>query len=187
MCGQFSATADPVMTRLTAARGGETQQMLTGIMSAERLLRVQNGTPGLTKLTVVVNGSSYVLAPLSDGASLSLDVGAAMIPGEGNTMVLLGEGAEGASATATLGDSAVGDPMIVVNTIGLQIAGSAQGVRLSWPAIATAAGYVLQSRPSLAPSAGWVSWPAAPESVNGCWVLTVPPKGSARLFRLYKP
>ena len=101
MCGLFSATADPVMTRLTIAGGGETQQILTGILSAERLLRVQNGTPGLTRLTVVVNGCGYVLAPLSDGASLSLDVGAAMIPGDGNTVVLLGEGAEGASATIT--------------------------------------------------------------------------------------
>ena len=40
-----------------------------------------------------------------------------MIPGDGNTVVLLGEGAEGASATVTLGDSPVGDPMIVVNPI----------------------------------------------------------------------
>ncbi len=187
MCGQFSATADPVMTRLTIAGGGGTQQILTGILSAERLLRVQNGTPGLTKLTVVVNGYSYVLAPLSDGASLSLDVGAAMIPGEGNTVVLLGEGAEGASATVTVGDSPARDPMIVVNPIAMQIAGSAQGVQLSWPATATAAGYLLQSRPSLAPSDGWVNWPAVPESVNGRWVLTVAAEGSARLFRLYKP
>jgi hypothetical protein len=187
MCGLFSATADPVMTQLTIARGGETQQILTGIPSAERLIRVQNGTPGLTRLTVVVNGFNYVLAPLSDGESLWLDVGAAMIPGDGNTVVLLGEGAEGASATVTLGDSPVGDPMIVVNPIALQITGSAQGLQLSWPATATAAGYVLQSRPSLAPSDAWVNWPAAPESINGRWVLTVPAEGSARLFRLYKP
>jgi hypothetical protein len=187
MCGLFSATADPVMTRLTIAGGGETQQILTGISSAERLLRVQNGTPGLTRLAVVVNGYSYVLAPLNDGASLSLDVGAMMIPGDGNTVVLLGEGAEGASATVTLGDSHVGDPMIVVNPMALQIAGSAQGVQLSWPSTATAAGYLLQSRPSLAPSDAWVIWPAAPESINGRWVMTVPAEGSARLFRLYKP
>jgi hypothetical protein len=187
MCGLFSATADPVITQLTIARGGETQQILTGIPSPERLIRVRNGTPGLTKLTLVVNGHSYVLAPLSDGASLSQDVGAAMNPGDGNTIVLLGEGAEGASAAVTLGDSPVGDPMIAFNTIALQIAGSAQGVQLSWPATASTAGYLLQSRPSLAPSDAWVNWPVAPENVNGRWDLTVPAEGSARLFRLYKP
>jgi len=185
MCGLFAASADPVTTRLTISGGGQTQQILTGILSAERLLRVQNGTPGLTKLTIVVNGHSYFLAPLSDGESLWLDVGAAMIPGDGNTVVLLGEGAEGASATVTLGDAPAGDPMLVANPIALQIAGSAQGVQLSWPA--GERGYLLQSRPSLAPSDAWVNWPAAPESVNGRWVSTVPAEGSARLFRLYKP
>ena len=38
------------------------------------------------------------------------------------------------SAPVTLGDSPAGDPMLVVNPIALQIAGSAQGVQLSWPA-----------------------------------------------------
>ena len=187
MCGLFAASADPVTTRLTISGGGQTQQILTGILSAERLLRVQNGTPGLTKLTIVVNGHSYFLTPLSDGESLWLDVGAAMIPGDGNTVVLLGEGPEGATATVTLGDAPAGDPMLVVTPIALQIANSAQGVQLSWPAAATAAGYLLQSRPSLAPPDAWVNWPAAPARVNGRWVSTVPAAGSARLFRLYKP
>ena len=187
MCGAWAASADPVTTRLTIAGGGEAQQILTGIISAERLVRVQNGTPGLTKLTMVVNGHSYVLTPLREGESLWLDVGAAMIPGDGNTVVLLGEGAEGATATVTLGDAPAGDPMLVVTPIALQIANSAQGVQLSWPAAATAAGYLLQSRPGLASSDAWVNWPAAPASVNGRWVSTVPAAGSARLFRLYKP
>ena len=121
MCGLFAASADPVTTRLTISGGGQTQQILTGILSAERLLRVQNGTPGLTKLTIVVNGHSYFLTPLRDGESLWLDVGAAMIPGDGNTVVLLAEGAEGASATVTLGDAPAGDPMLVANPIALQM------------------------------------------------------------------
>ena len=77
--------------------------------------------------------------------------------------------------------------MIVVNPMALQIAVCAQGVELSWPATATTAGCLLQSRPSLAPSGAWVNWPAAPASVNGRWVLTAPAEGSGRLFRLDKP
>ena len=50
-----------------------------------------------------------------------LDVGAAMIPEDGNTVVLLGEGADGASATVTLGDAPAGDPMLVANPIALQM------------------------------------------------------------------
>ena len=37
MCGLFAASADPVTTRLTIAGGGQTQRILTGILSAERL------------------------------------------------------------------------------------------------------------------------------------------------------
>jgi hypothetical protein len=74
---------------------------------------------------------------------------------------------------------------IVVESMALQIQNSAQGVQLSWPI--TGESYVLQSRSTMAPSDAWVNWAGAPESVNGRFVLTVPPSGPALFFRLYKP
>lgn len=185
LCGTFAATADPETSLLKIAGGGETVLIFTNIQAAERFVGVLNGTPGLTKVTVVVNGSSYVLAPLSDGGSKSLDVSAAMNPGDANTVVVIGEGAEGASAAVSIGDSPPGDPMITVQPVALQIQSSAGGVQLSWPG--QPAGWVLQSRSSMAASEAWVNWPDAPESVNGRSVQTVPASGRALFFRLYKP
>lgn len=185
MCATFSASADPLTTQLEIASGGQTQQTLTGMPSMERLIRVQNGTPGLTNLILVANGKSYVLDPLRDGASVSVDVGAAMLPGNANTIVLIGEGPTGGSATIAIGDAAVADPMFVAQPVALQIQSSAQGVQLSWPS--SASGYVLQSRSSLAPSGAWLSVPGAPGWVNGRWVVTVPVTGAGQFFRLATP
>jgi len=185
LCAEFAKTVDPLTTRLQITSGGQTQQVLTGMPSVERLVSVRNGSPGLTNLTLVVNGRSYVLAPLSDGASVSVDVGAAMVPGDGNTIILIGEGLVGATATITIGDAPAGDPKIVVQSVVLQIALSAQGVQLSWPG--SVSGYLLQSRSSLAQSDGWVNWPASPQSINGRWVVAMPAKDGGQFFRLLKP
>ena len=185
VCGTSAKTVDPVTTRLQIASGGQAQQVLTGIQAMERLVSVRNGTPGMTNLTLVVNGQSFVLAPLSDGASVSVDVGAAMVPGDANTIILIGEGPVGASAAITIGDGPAGDPKIAVQSVALQIAISAQGVQLSWSG--SASGYVLQSRSSLGSSGTWVNWPIAPQSVNGSYVVTMPAKDAGQFFRLIKP
>ena len=185
VCGTSAKTVDPVTTRLQIASGGQAQQVLTGIQAMERLVSVRNGTPGMTNLTLVVNGQSFVLAPLSDGASVSVDVGAAMVPGDANTIILIGEGPVGASAAITIGDGPAGDPKIAVQSVALQIAISAQGVQLSWSG--SASGYVLQSRSSLGSSGTWVNWPTAPQSVNGSYVVTMPAKDAGQFFRLIKP
>jgi hypothetical protein len=185
LCGSFSGMIDPVTVLLTLANSGETLQTFTGILAAERFVSLHNGTPGLTQLTLKVNGHLFVLDPLSDGVTKSLDVGAAMNPGDANTVVLVGKGPAGASAVITIADAAMGDPVIAAESMALQIAYSAGGVQLSWPD--QGAGYVLQSRSSTAPSNTWVNWPDAPQSVKGRFTLTAPAGGAARFFRLYKP
>jgi len=185
LCGINSANVDPLTARLQVASNGQTQQVLTGIQAMERLVSVQNGSPGLTKVTLVVNGKTYLLDPLRDGASVSVEVGAAMLPGDANTIVLLGEGPTGGSATVTIGDAAVADAMFVAQPVALQIQSSAQGVQLSWPG--SASGYVLQSRSSLRRTDGWATLPGAPGWVNGRWVVTVPVSGAGQFFRLAIP
>ena len=183
LCGTFALQLDPVSARLQIAGGGQTQLIFTNVPAAERFISLQNGLPGLTKLTLLVNGQSFVLSPLGAGSSKSLDVGAVMNPGNANIVVLLGEGAEGASATLALADSPTGDATMVAEAVALQIETAAQGPRLSWPI--AGAGYLLQSRSSLAPGDAWVNWPVAAESVNGRWVIPMPTGGPARFFRLY--
>ena len=183
LCGTFALQLDPVTARLEIAGGGQAQLIFTNVPAAERFISVQNGSPGLTKLTLLVNGQSFVLSPLGAGSSKSLDVGAAMNPGNANVVVLLGEGADGASATLAMADSPTGDATMVGESIALQIETSAQGPQLSWPI--AGAGYLLQSRSSSGPGDAWVNWPGAAESVNGRWVVPLPPGDPARFFRLY--
>jgi hypothetical protein len=185
LCNEFGATADPLTTLLKIGSTGVAQQILTNVMSADCYVSVMNGTPGLSQLTVVVNGNDYVLGPLSDEGTTTLDVGASMIAGYTNTVVLIGEGAEGASATITLGVSPTGDSMITLQYYAIQIQNTASGVQLSWPA--SAAGYVLQSRSSLAPSDAWVNWSGAATLVDGSFVVTVPGDAAQQFFRLCEP
>jgi hypothetical protein len=185
LCGDISGTIDPVTVLLQIANSGEMLQTITGILAAERFVSLHNGTPGLNQLTLVVNGHPFILDPLIDGVSKSLDVGAAMHPGNDNTVVLAGKGPAGASAVITIADAAMGDPELAAELTTLQIANSAGTVQLSWPDLGV--GYVLQSRSSLSPADPWVNWPGPPEFINGRLTLTVPAGGAARFFRLYKP
>jgi hypothetical protein len=188
VCGSFSATIDPVSTVLEIDDSGEAQQTFTGISSADRYVIVQNGAPGLTWLNIVVNGNVYALSPLTNGQSLTLDVGAVMNPGDDNTVILVGGGVAGASATIIMADTVDGDPMAASDTVAtqavqLQINRTGQGMQLSWPEAGM--GLVLQSRSSLGVLDTWANWPDAPQLINGNFVLTVPLTNTAQLFRLH--
>ncbi len=185
LCRTFSATIDPVSTLLEIGGSGETLQTFTDIPSAERYISVQNGASGLRKLSILVNGHPYVLESLGDGESKTLDVSAAMNPGEGNTVVLVGEGAEGSSAMITIGDAPAGEPLTNSESIALRTERSDSGLRLSWAAAGS--GYVLQSRSGLESLDAWVDWPEPPVWVDGRFVVTVPLGSTAEFFRLHKP
>ena len=124
------------------------------------------------------------MGPLVDGQSVTLDIAGAMTPGEQNTVVVLGEGAPGASAAITIGDSPTGAPSAATETVALKCQRVGDAIQLSWSE--AGAGYVLQTRAGIGSSSGWSDWPEAPEYTTDRFVVTLPPGAGTRFFRLHK-
>ena len=90
-CGR-GKSFDPVVTTLEVTSGNRVHQRFTGILSAERYLQVINGTPGLARLEVNLNGHVFRLGPLAAGQSVAADLSPAMNEGDANVVVLTGYG-----------------------------------------------------------------------------------------------
>ena len=143
----------------------------------------------MTKLTVLVNGIPFVLSPMADGQSYTLDIASAMLPGEENIVTLVGQGPEGASANVAIGD-APSDPPIAAVVVGgapiaLRAERSTEGLELSWPE--EGVGLELQSRSGLGSGGAWVRRTESPSLLNGRYRVTVPVGGTGQLFRLHQP
>jgi hypothetical protein len=96
---------DPIATVVTYDTGVPEPQTFTGIPSAESHVLVQNGTPGLRQLAVVVNRRPFMVAQLADGERRELDVASAMRPGNDNTITLVPLGRPGGSAVVVISDT----------------------------------------------------------------------------------
>jgi hypothetical protein len=71
-----------------------------------------------------------------------------------------------------------------VSTVKLGVAHSGASVMVSWPA--SAAGFILQSSPSLGPTANWQPVTATPTVANGQNTVTVTPNNATAFYRLRK-
>jgi hypothetical protein len=96
-------TCDPVHVDLV--RGDRPIiERLSGLPREEHLITLVNGDPGLSALVVRVNGVRFPLANLVAGERRQLDVGTAMVPGNDNEIVFIGEGPRGSSASVLVHD-----------------------------------------------------------------------------------
>ncbi|MGH2451009.1 MAG: Ig-like domain-containing protein [Candidatus Limnocylindria bacterium] len=95
---------DPVITLVVREAGKPTSQTHTGIPDFEHKVLVENGSPGLSKLDVIVNGKTWRLNGLKAGQVSTLDVASAMRPGNDNTFTLKAYGKPGASALVVISD-----------------------------------------------------------------------------------
>ena len=185
----FSATIDPVNTELVITESGESRQTFEGIPSAEHHVSVRNGAPGLRSLTILVNGQAFAFSNLSDGQAWRLDIGTAMVPGDENVVVLVGEGLAGASAEVAIGDAESKEPLetaaVTGDSLGLRVERTPEGVVVSWSA--DGMGWVLGASTELGAPGSWQQWPGKPTSEAGRWRVTVPSTAPAQLFRLMKP
>jgi hypothetical protein len=93
---------DPVQTVLF--RGRRNAQLITAIPGAEGVLTIANGTPGLRRLVVKVNGRRLRSIRLAWGEKRDVDVSRYMVPGDSNTVALRGYGPRGASAEVLIWD-----------------------------------------------------------------------------------
>lgn len=99
-----SVICDPVIALAVRDRGKPVPETYDGLPQAESRITVRNGRPGLTQLTVSVNGTAFQLSGLREDAETTLDVSRAMRPGPVNAVTLTAHGKPGGSATVLIHD-----------------------------------------------------------------------------------
>jgi hypothetical protein len=92
---------DPVVLTVV---GPVVAQTITNVPSAEHVVTVVNGSPGLGSVVAIVNGTTFTMTGLKAGERRSIDVGSAMTAGSANTVNIYGVGKAGSSATIVLWD-----------------------------------------------------------------------------------
>ncbi len=101
-CGN-KIICDPVLTDLKGT-GKPVVQTFSDLPAAEHFVAILNGTPGLRRLKIIVNGRIYELKGLRDGEQKLLNVRFAMLPGDANQITLRGLGPAGSGATVVIRD-----------------------------------------------------------------------------------
>jgi hypothetical protein len=99
-----TTTCDPVMTEVIRDPGQPVSQTLTGIPEKESLITIHNDAPGLTNLSIDVNGDHFEVAGLRDNEVRNVDVSDAMLPGDQNTIILTAKGKPGGQATILISE-----------------------------------------------------------------------------------
>ena len=97
-------TCDPVETTVTRLRHDRGVQTFTDLPFDEHFVTIENGTPGLRGLDIVVNGEEFKVRGLSDGEVKRVNVRRAMLPGSVNVITLVPRGRPGESADITIAE-----------------------------------------------------------------------------------
>jgi len=96
---------DPVFTDIIRDAGHPTITAASGIAQSEHLVHIYNGDPGLTHLTILVNGIRMVERDLVPNEQRTVDIGAALQPGSNNTVTIIARGKQRGEATIVIADS----------------------------------------------------------------------------------
>ena len=103
-----SSALDPVVAQITIPRGEKTvTRTYKNLPAEEHFLSLSNGTPGLTRFSVRVNGGPARVFSLTDGQQLAVDLGAEM-QRKNNQVTVTGRGPARGSAALLISDSAGG-------------------------------------------------------------------------------
>lgn len=97
-----STTCDPVLTQIIRATGKPMSETYANLPAAEDTVTIDNGSPGLSKLEIMMNGQTFLVKGLRDGESRTVDVSSAMLPGKVNICVLKSTGKPGGSAAVLI-------------------------------------------------------------------------------------
>lgn len=102
--GASCATAfDPVLLDAVRAPGQPVVQTVTDLAVTESQVTILNGTPGLSIVTLLVNGRVFPVTGLRDGEHRTVSIASALNAGL-NTVKIVGLGRTGASATLLIGE-----------------------------------------------------------------------------------
>ncbi len=98
-------TCDRVFALLQIRKAGKpVSQTYTGLPQAESKVRIANGSPGVKRVKLVVNGTRFKVWGLADGEVRFLDVSAAMRAGNANTITVTARGKRGGSVVVIISD-----------------------------------------------------------------------------------
>jgi hypothetical protein len=91
---------DPVLTslRARASLGGKSRARSYRVSANEKVVTIRNGRPGLSRVTVSVNGRHFVVRGLRPGVTRRVRIASALTKRAGNRVTLRGFGAPGGSA-----------------------------------------------------------------------------------------
>jgi hypothetical protein len=87
-----------MISRLRLNVGSWVRQSISGIYMDNHVVTIRNGDPGLSRLTIQVNGKRRAPLTLATNDLQNIDVRADMVPGPNNTIAVEGEGDLGAAA-----------------------------------------------------------------------------------------
>ncbi len=94
---------DPVQVAAIRAAGQPVSQSIVGVQASDYLLHVFNSTPGVTSMTITVNGQTFQLKGLHNGQQVTINVASALRAGT-NTVTLSTTGQPGGSASVLFGN-----------------------------------------------------------------------------------
>lgn len=97
-----SVTCDPVETTVTKLRQDRGVQTFTDLPHDEHVVTIENGSPGLRGMDIIVNGVEFRVRGLDDGEARRVNVRRAMVPGHQNVITLVPRGRRGESADVTI-------------------------------------------------------------------------------------
>jgi hypothetical protein len=100
-----STTCDPALVTVGRAPGESPVQMIHHVTQGESHVTIANGTPGVNRVRLLVNGQPFKIADLHDAETRTLDVSSALRNGSDNTVLVLSHGAKGSSAVVMVSDS----------------------------------------------------------------------------------
>lgn len=104
-CFECVAVGDPVLTELRIGEGSNrVRETFSDIPAAERYVTLQNGSPGLRRVQLVVNGKRLTPRWLRDGGVRRIDIGSAMLA-EKNIVTVIANGRPGTSALLVIADA----------------------------------------------------------------------------------
>jgi hypothetical protein len=100
-----STDCDPALVTVGGEPGESPVQVLHHVARAESHVTITNGTPGVDRVRLVVNGHTFEERNLLDGERRTLDVSAAMRKGGDNTILVVAHGPRHSSAVVFVSDS----------------------------------------------------------------------------------
>jgi hypothetical protein len=98
------ASCDPIVLSVVREANRLQDETFSNVPQAESLVSIYNGSPGMKRVVIIVNGKKFKQRDLKANEVRKFDVSSAMKPGATNTITVRVRGKKGASALIVIAD-----------------------------------------------------------------------------------